>query len=918
MPNGKTKRNKRNTSHRFVHERRDMTSQASTHRRGGTHRVKNEHKTNTIFDEYNYKQLKAECIVRGVYVKDMKKVEMARTLATNEHEKKITERNALVERQKQQKAHAREKEMKDEERLKAHVARHKRRLEKTARRDRDESVSDDTPDEEALQKMHNEMLGLDFDDESQGAVGQALSEESWDSTSTETTFNSGNLPIVPDCKLRLFEWNYLYMPSLFPRSSPISSFGPACADPSSGSPFSPIGILVRQPPVPRNVPYVPLKVHTTESKEKMSPPGQTYPPGVDPDYVPVLSQRTRNACHNGILEGVLRKAIIERASTWTNRTLIQGWNARMYFLLPPRNESKKLPEVYRKWYLENRKQLRVKPRSEGIKIDREQRHMQRRKNKAKKVAEVLEASEYRPTAVCYLSAYLDCDAETWKIGCRLEEGERTLENLFFVRFSGCDVPHYHFWTRRDEWADPTMPNYDWHPAMAEDDNTDTGDSGNDDTDQVLQTRRVPQKRLPQSSHMACKFVRVKKSFSTLLSPIFPLSPLSLSTIVSRIENELYTHGLSTTLTIYRTKWVANGKSNVWKAFSRALPLLYPSGQLPIAPPVKAEGVVSIAVKLASIETIGEKTLLYPLKGDEPWTRDDDELWEVVEVGEKDTSIKATKQKDDIYDELEELNPVELQALYRRSSIQASSPRSTDECAAWLEQVSPSPVQEIFESLAGVEREKMFLQSSQRGMDVVCPFCLLHLGAMSFRVCDTLQTKNNRFLTLMQEQAEHMYSHSAARSVPNQNIPLASYSPIVLPPTVRRLSHRINILNKDFFDSGAEADNEKAPRRPRHRSDLRINTRTTRKRRRSEPTCASPNTPSSHILSPYLPNFKRYPENHPNSSQNPKKLRPSSIDSLEYFNTKKRKTKAESPKVVVCKNAEDGDGSLTKFSEHEGA
>jgi hypothetical protein len=77
-----------------------MAPQAAPHKRGGTHRVKDQDRTNTVYDDWDYKQLKNGCIERGIYVKDMKKVEMAKTLANYDIEKRRAERSALVEHEK--------------------------------------------------------------------------------------------------------------------------------------------------------------------------------------------------------------------------------------------------------------------------------------------------------------------------------------------------------------------------------------------------------------------------------------------------------------------------------------------------------------------------------------------------------------------------------------------------------------------------------------------------------------------------------------------------------------------------------------------------------------------------------------------------------------------------------------------------
>jgi hypothetical protein len=54
-----------------------MTRQAVAHRRGGTHRVKDQDRTDSVYDTFNYKELLDASKARGIYRKDMKKVEMA-------------------------------------------------------------------------------------------------------------------------------------------------------------------------------------------------------------------------------------------------------------------------------------------------------------------------------------------------------------------------------------------------------------------------------------------------------------------------------------------------------------------------------------------------------------------------------------------------------------------------------------------------------------------------------------------------------------------------------------------------------------------------------------------------------------------------------------------------------------------------
>ncbi|KAF1940478.1 hypothetical protein EJ02DRAFT_494726 [Clathrospora elynae] len=408
-----------------------MAPQSVAHRRGGTHKVRDQDKTDSIYDTYNYKQLLDTAKERGIYRKDMKKAEMAFALKHHDEERTKAEREAVIVRQRLQ------QQARKEQQRRLH-AKQKRRVENERGRERDEDVSDDTMSEkemEANQKTRDEYK--------RDTVGQVLSDESWESTSTESSTRSGNRPIEADCKLRLFEWPYEDMPLL---NAP-SWLTDVAFDPEN---------------LPQQVAYVPLKVITTGSKQTLFLPGNKYPTDVYPDYVPILSLQTRKAARNGIMEGVLRKATIERATDWATRTQVQGWNARMYFNLPSRNEAKDLAETYQKWLIENRKLLRVKGRGDGVSADRKRRHAQRERNKGRKTAEVYESSKWRLPAVCYISAYLDFGLQEWK-----REEWRKLDNLFFIRFPGCDVPHYYFWTQEGEWDDPTARNEAWDFTHAE-------------------------------------------------------------------------------------------------------------------------------------------------------------------------------------------------------------------------------------------------------------------------------------------------------------------------------------------------------------------------------------------------------------------------------------------------------------------
>ena len=120
MPKGKRRNN--NGGQQNAAAAPSAAPQAAVHRRGGTHRVKDDDKTNTIYDDWDYKQLKGECVDRKVYIKDMKKVAMAKALADFDIEQKRAERQAFIERENKQLQLAREKQKEEDRQLKEAAA----------------------------------------------------------------------------------------------------------------------------------------------------------------------------------------------------------------------------------------------------------------------------------------------------------------------------------------------------------------------------------------------------------------------------------------------------------------------------------------------------------------------------------------------------------------------------------------------------------------------------------------------------------------------------------------------------------------------------------------------------------------------------------------------------------------------------
>lgn len=711
-----------------------MASQAVPHRRGGKHRVKDADLTHSIYDDFSYAEILELAKERGIYRKDMKKMEMAMANKHFDADIESRERQAIIDQQKRELEQKRVRKQKDDEKQATILAKHQRIMQKEMRRAQGADVSDDSVDEDEI-VADSEPLN-EINDYKQENIGEMVSDESWDSTSTERSVRSREQGLVPDCRLRIYERSQW---SCEPRKPAID------LDTLSDSvlTFNAEGKNWQAFPIP----YAPLKVTTMHSKQKLCLPGQTYPPAIRLDFVPILPQRTRTAARNGVLDGVLRKAAIERASDWAKRTQIQGDTATMFFDLPIRNETKKLNETYDKWYLEDRKLLRMKGSGESLSADRAKRHAQRFRNKSKKVMEVYEACQYRSLAVCYMPSYLDFSKSpnTEQVQSGLED--RALENLFYIRFPGCDVPHYYFWGRQGDWEDPTKRNPEWEAAkvhwkrsLTVPDDTDVGD---------------------EAGHRAVAGHSCKKSWARVKIPdVGPTQPVAaqpaFDTILSTIEHQLYAFGLIATLSSYRRKWILHGKHHAWKKFSRALPTLYPSGNLPLVPPptVNVPHGRSLAFKIATIDTLGsdDATPLSPLQGDEAWTRDDDAFWHLVQV---DDTPSPARIEEDMPAQLKHSNGIDGQAvaLYRRTSIVqyrhgglVSCADSDSSVSTWPGQLSPSSRPWPVARVAGHCEANHHKPTNEGSDGRNCPFCELEWADMC-----------------VQKRTRHVLSHS--RNVP---------------------------------------------------------------------------------------------------------------------------------------------------------
>lgn len=593
-----------------VRHQRNMAPQAAPHKRGGTHCLKDEHRTNTHWDDKNYQELQFAAREAGIWRKDMPKWRMIQELANKDREDARAGFRVRKEAARKRKA--------EEERRRREKEKKKRARE--ARRVAGEEVSG-TSDEEPIAAHEN--IGF----------GQLLTEDDW--TQSSTTTQASLSPIFPAQKLRIYEWPYSHMPS----SNPLHN------------PTSPPGTVGKHVPelLPRKVPYIAMDVVTTVSNENLQLPGRAMPDEVKPDYVLMLSEHTRHCARNGILFGQLANAVIERAADWAARTQLQWWNGRMYFNLPPRKSKASLQDVYSKWkqkkYLRSKVQL---TRGIGItKPELKKKEEQRLKDRRDKIIEVYAASEHRPL-ICYVPSYMD-----FPLLDDDEEMEKRADNLFYVRFRNMALPHYYFWTSPGEWEDPTIPNPDWIQIEAQNQPiTDTMEA--EGAAGQRGTRRVLVKRSP-----------VPRNF---LASAQPPKASKYKTAVWAIERDLYHNGWANVMYVYRDKWLREGKEKEWRRLIADLPILFPSGNLPTAPPVSVPGYVSsLAEKFAAVDVPSPQWQVQPVRGDESWTRDDQAYWTLVDIPE---AISESGIQQEL---LRTMSPAEESALNRRLS----------EVAAWI-------------------------------------------------------------------------------------------------------------------------------------------------------------------------------------------------------------------------------------------
>ncbi|ORX97688.1 hypothetical protein BCR34DRAFT_607192 [Clohesyomyces aquaticus] len=609
--------------------------QSAPHRRGGTHRVKDCDLTHTHWDTKTYDELETALRSpsrRSIWNKNLRKAQIARLLADDDvRRKQEQEQRARVlgERVKEVRRKREEERKKVEEEKK----RKKRERERRRRRreDGESEVSDTTVEGEDVGRGMRPGGGADF-----MGIRTFIEDDSWSSSSSSTssedeTVSSSRSPTyLLHQKLRIFEYPFLQLPSPNPPPERWSPGG--TRENEEWAPET----------LPRKLPYAVIQLVTTVSGETVELPGRTYQSPVQASFVPKLSRAVMNLARQGCLVGPLRRARIESAREWAWRTMVQWWNGSLYFHLPPPRPLS--PTAAKKTNTNTNLGGKHKPSSSKPGAYRVTKNYGKkgkpvvRKEKSDKrelMLEIYAASEMRPP-ICYLPAYLD-----YPTFHEDEDGPRTLDNLYYIRFPGMQLPHFYFWTFPDEWEDPRVMNPRTKSAKEADE---------------VEVRRVEEeartliewdhrrlfKRIEMRSlcPLAEGKMRVRKRDGERpqrLSVDRP-SEAVLSKFHSAIwdvEDGVLKEGLAVTLSRYRGEWIREGKKEHWEWLTGRLVRLYPSGELPTVPPAHhprytASKLKSLAVKIAALHVPSPDRPVSPIQGDEPWTGDDDANWDIVD------------------------------------------------------------------------------------------------------------------------------------------------------------------------------------------------------------------------------------------------------------------------------------------------
>ncbi|KAF1975471.1 hypothetical protein BU23DRAFT_597650 [Bimuria novae-zelandiae CBS 107.79] len=668
---------------RAERETRAAAPQAKPHKRGGIHRVKEDKLTGTKWDHASRAVMVNAAQGRDAHgegdpefqkyieffekhkagktrIRDLKKEVLLQTLAEAEMELR---RRARYEHKEAERLEKEAQRKRKEEEEKRQEEEQRQKEEKKRKRNAEELVTDSEGEEtNATRGESSKQLQLQ-QIEQQPEQYEVYDDSGSSDTSNTTTTQATDSPTLPRPKLRMFEW---WLPEL----------------PSSDYRRTPRTWPENEEIQPKKLAYVPMHVISTITKEVLRLPGRNYKiHEKEPDSVPRLSERVKDCARNGVLIGKLSGARIESGRNWAKRTLVQGWNGRMYFELPAvteraaetteRNE-RDLATVYREW---KRNRRTARKAYSGVQKTDPRLKKFRAQQQRDLLKDVYETSQWRPTLVGFSPAYLAALGENGKA-----EGD-DIKTLFYIILKDEKLPSFFFWADEDEWANPVVPN----PEFLNYEEAQLRRSSNRSSSSRLssQAGRSPWRRLSSFSRQSM-FLRVKKTPTP--RKFLPTTKIPKTSrykaAVWAIERDLYNHGYAATLQKYQQKWAGEGNLEAWTALTMILRQQLPPSGFPSQPPIRDgrdPNMISVAEKMARVDAPSASRPILPIFVQDDWTRDDDAYWTTQE-----RPIPTTPIDEDV--------DMQVSPYPRRSST-SSSPapqylsRRISDVFTWLSRVS---------------------------------------------------------------------------------------------------------------------------------------------------------------------------------------------------------------------------------------
>lgn len=650
-------------------------SQAKSHNRGGTHRVREHTLTDTQWDHAprkmmvraaegkdaygnktpefeKYKEFFDKFRGTGVRVKDLKKVVLLQTLGDAEN---VLGRRAKEAEREVEKAGNKAREEKEEKDKQKEEEERRKRMKRQKDKDEGVLVTDSEIEEtDAAALPERRRLSEQPRIQQRKLKPQRYSIERSDGDSdSDTTSTDSDLPISSSPKLRLFEWWHTHSES-----------------PSNGLEYGPGTRLPDEEVRTKEMPYISVNVLSIHTRKSLRLPGRNFKTRqIEPDFVPALSEHVKDSARNGVLTGPLNGARIESGSDWAERTIVQGWDGRMYFDSSPSldenpdaKSEQSLAKVYQEWkgrYKKDRKSYA------GVQKAASKRKGFRTKEQRNLAKNVYDLSKWRPK-ICYQPAYLGAPGEQPE---SIIAARKDIETLFYIILHDEEVPSFFFWADEEEWDYPVEPN----PEFEEYEGVHLRRTSNQSlpSRRNSNTARSPRRRLSSFSR-DLKFTRVKKTPTP--RKFLPTTKIprtsKYKTSLWVIERELYNHGYEATLHKYQQIWFGQGKMDAWMELTRIIRMQLPPGGFPKHPPVRDErdpSMVSVAEKMARVDAPLPSQPILPIFIQDDWTRRDDAYWITQERLSPTTSSDEDAVMQDAPLVQRPTSPVSPQYLSRRIS-----------------------------------------------------------------------------------------------------------------------------------------------------------------------------------------------------------------------------------------------------------